>query len=102
MSSYNIQIIVIFCLEIFFSSFANSENPDEMQCIMLHLILVFTVCKRTHLEVSPFHLGDFTVCQSTLIRVSHVQRVNRLIHLRKKIQLKTNDSKFLCEVLDEL
>ena len=27
------------------STFANSEDPDEMQNIMLHLIRAYTVCK---------------------------------------------------------
>ena len=48
--------IVLFCLKIFFT-LTNSVDPDEMQhyaafYFMLHFIWVFTVCKSTCLGVS--------------------------------------------------
>ena len=56
-SGYSLKNIVFFCLKIFFT-FTNSVDPDECH-MMWHFIRVFTVCK------------------STRLGVSHIQRVNR-------------------------
>ena len=50
--------MIFFCLMIFFT-FTNSVDPDEMQ------------------HHATFHLGlQITVCKSTCLRVSRIQKVN--------------------------
>ena len=48
MSDYNFQTNIVFFVTISFFTLTNSEDPDERP----HFIWVFTVCKSTHLGVT--------------------------------------------------